>query len=135
MQKRVSALSALCVALMPWLGQTAEPSMPDHAKAVETESKNVAPFKADSNMQAVLDSLAAMNGKPIETLEPAEARTQPTPTDAVMAVPKKQGKDTTPSALVPGVTSTHLHSGRQRTVPCHRLLSRRRLGHRRQECL
>jgi len=105
MQKRVSVLSALCVALMPWLGQTAEPSMPDQAKAVETESKNVAPFKADSDMQAVLDALAAMNGKPIETLEPAEARTQPTPTDAVMAVLKKQGKDTTPSALVPGVTS------------------------------
>ena len=63
-------------------------------------------YQADADMQMVLDTLAAMNGKPIETLEPTEARKQPTPTDAVMAILKKQGKDTSPTALVPGVTST-----------------------------
>lgn len=62
-------------------------------------------YKADADMQSVLDTLAGLGGKPIETLEPAEARKQPTPTDAVVAVLKKQGKDTTPTALVPGVTS------------------------------
>ncbi len=62
-------------------------------------------YKAGHDMQEVLDALAAMNGKPIETLEPAEARKQPTPTDAVMAVLKKRGMDTKPTALVPGVTS------------------------------
>lgn len=62
-------------------------------------------FKADSDMQAVLDQLASMGGKPIETLTPAEARKQPTPADAVMALLKKEGKDTSPTALVPGVTS------------------------------
>lgn len=62
-------------------------------------------FKADADMQAVLDALAGLNGKPIENLEPAEARKQPTPTDAVMVVLKQQGKDTAPTALVPGVTS------------------------------
>ncbi len=62
-------------------------------------------YPADADMQRVLDALAALNGKPLETLEPAEARKQPTPTDAVMAVLKQQGKDTAPSALVPGVTS------------------------------
>jgi hypothetical protein len=46
-----------------------------------------------------------LKGQPIETPAPAEARKQPTPTDAVMAVLKKQGEDTTPSALVPGVTN------------------------------
>lgn len=56
-------------------------------------------------MQAVLDELAALGGKPIETLTPEEARRQPTPADAVMALLKKQGKDTTPTALVPGVSS------------------------------
>jgi len=56
-------------------------------------------------MQQVLDTLGSMNGKPIETLEPAEARKQPTPADAVMAILKKRGTDTSPAALVPGVTS------------------------------
>lgn len=39
-------------------------------------------------MQVVIEKLASLGGKPIETLEPAEARMQPTPTDAVMAVMK-----------------------------------------------
>ena len=62
-------------------------------------------YKADADMQGVLDALAALGGKPIESLDPSEARRQPTPTDAVKAILKKQGKDTTPTALVPGVTS------------------------------
>ena len=62
-------------------------------------------YKADGDMAAVLKELAALNGKPIETLDPAEARKQPTPADAVMAILKKKGKDTSPTALVPGVTS------------------------------
>ncbi|HUQ83886.1 MAG TPA: alpha/beta hydrolase [Gemmatimonadaceae bacterium] len=63
------------------------------------------PTKADASMQPVLDQLGSLGGKPIETLTPAEARQQPTPKDAVMAMLVKQGKDTTPAALVPGVTS------------------------------
>ena len=70
-----------------------------------TRAKTGTTYKADADMQSVLDALAALDGKPIETLTPAEARRQPTPTDAVMAVLKKQGKDTTPTALVPGITS------------------------------
>lgn len=62
-------------------------------------------YKADADMQAVLDELAALGGKPIETLSPEEARKQPTPSDAVISLLKKQGKDTSPTALVPGVTS------------------------------
>lgn len=61
--------------------------------------------KADADMQAVLDQLGAMGGKPIKSLRPEEARRQPTPADAVMTVLKKQAKDTTPTALVPGVSS------------------------------
>ena len=37
------------------------------------------PPKAESHMQKVLDALAALGGKPIETLTPEEARKQPTP--------------------------------------------------------
>ncbi len=62
-------------------------------------------FKADGDMKEVLTTLTGLGGKPIETLEPAEARKQPTPTDAVMAILKKQGKRTAPTELVPGVTS------------------------------
>ncbi len=53
-------------------------------------------LKPDPQMQAVLDELAKLGGKPIETLTPAEARKQPTPTDAVMALLKAQGKPTDP---------------------------------------
>lgn len=62
-------------------------------------------YKADADMQAVLDELKSLGGKPIETLTPEEARKQPTPADAVKALLTKQGKDTSPTALVPGVTS------------------------------
>ena len=40
-------------------------------------------------MQVVIEQLARLGGKPIETLSGAEARMQPTPTDAVMAVMKE----------------------------------------------
>lgn len=58
--------------------------------------------KPESDMQAVLDQLASLHPKPIETLSPPEARKQPTPTDAVKALLTKMGKPTTPP---PGVTS------------------------------
>ena len=51
------------------------------------------PAKADRRMQDVLDTLASLGGKPIETLSPQEARQQPTPTDAVKAMLTKEGKD------------------------------------------
>ncbi len=44
-------------------------------------------------MQAVLDKLASLGGKPIETLSAEDARKQPTPADAVMALIKDQKKD------------------------------------------
>ena len=62
-------------------------------------------FTADADMQMVLDSLASLGGKPIENLPAAEARMQPTVTDAVKALLVRQGKSTDPSVLVPGVTS------------------------------
>ena len=70
--------------------------------------RDTMPARPDSQMQAVLDELAALGGKPIETLTPAEARRQPTPADAVAALLRKQGKPTTPES---GVTAT------DRTIP------------------
>lgn len=50
----------------------------------------------DADMAEVLAVLAGMNGKPIENLEPAEARKQPTPTDAVMKIIKDRKLDARP---------------------------------------
>ena len=68
-------------------------------------------YSAAADMQTVLDQLAALGGKPIETLSPAQARMQPTPADAVKALLIKQGRSTEPTELVPGVSS------RDRTIP------------------
>ena len=103
--KRVFAV-VLCssvatgAALLPDVASAA-----DKPAASAAQQKTGTAPKADADMQAVLDELAQLGGKPIETLTPAEARKQPTPSDAVMSLLKKQGKDTSPSALVPGVTS------------------------------
>lgn len=64
------------------------------------------PAKPDAQMQAVLDQLAALGGKPITTLTPAEARKQPSPADAVKALLTKQGKSTAPDSSVATVDRT-----------------------------
>lgn len=58
------------------------------------------PPKAEAHMQKVLDALKSLNGKPIETLSPEEARKQPTPADAVKKVLSDMGKSTAPEAGV-----------------------------------
>ena len=55
--------------------------------------------KPDPQMKAVLTSLAALHGRPIEKLTPQEARKQPTPADAVKALLKKQGESTAPEPV------------------------------------
>jgi len=63
------------------------------------------PAKPDHPMQNVLDELASLGGKPIETLSPQEARLQPTPTDAVKSLVMKAGGD--PNAEL-GVKTTDM---------------------------
>lgn len=55
--------------------------------------------RPDPQMQAVLDQLEALGGKPIESLSAEEARKQPTPADAVKALLKKQGKSIAPEPV------------------------------------
>lgn len=55
--------------------------------------------KPDPEMKTVLDALASLGGKPIETLSPAEARKQPTPADAVKKVLQQQGRSTEPEPV------------------------------------
>ena len=57
------------------------------------------PPKANKEMQAVLDHLSALGGKPIEQLTPQEARQQPTPADAVKALLQKRGQSTAPEPV------------------------------------
>ena len=67
-----------------------------------------APMRAASDMQAVLDQLAALGVKPIETLTPVRARTQPSAADAARAVMRRQGQSTAPD---PAVTTQDLPYG------------------------
>ena len=55
--------------------------------------------KANKEMQAVLDQLTALGGRPIEQLTPQEARQQPTPADAVKALLKLRGRSTAPEPV------------------------------------
>ena len=73
--------------------------------AQQAMAKTGTKYKANAEMQEVLDALAAMHPKPIESLGVAQARTQPTPADAVNVVLQKEGKSPDPDKLVPGVTS------------------------------
>lgn len=66
------------------------------------------PPKASPDMQKVLDALAGLGGKPIETLTPAQARMQPTPADAVKIVMQGRGMPTAPD---PSVTTTDMPYG------------------------
>ncbi len=53
----------------------------------------------DAQMKAVLDELATLGPKPLDTLTPEEARRQPTPADAVMALLTRQGKSKAPEPV------------------------------------
>ena len=81
------SLSIGAAALAPAAHAADKPAMSTAMQKTGTQ------FKADADMQAVLDELASLNGKPIESLTPEEARKQPTPADAVMSLLKKKGKD------------------------------------------
>ena len=62
--------------------------------------------KTDPDMAKVLATLASLNGKPIESLSPAEARKQPTPTDAVMQIIKDEKRKVDPHAGIK-VSNSH----------------------------
>jgi len=69
-------------------------SIVDENKEVKLEPKGPAPEWGKDikpEMAVVIEKLASLGGKPIETLDAPEARKQPTPTDAVMAVMKDHG--------------------------------------------
>ena len=82
----VSVLALTAAACSP---KTGAPKTTGDTPAAATQTTEAG--KADADMQAVLDKLASLGGKPIETLSPEEARKQPTPTDAVKALMAEKG--------------------------------------------
>ncbi len=65
----------------------------------KAKGRPMTPPTPTPRMQQVLDELAALGGKPIETLSPEEARLQPTPADAVKKLLGKEGKPTDPEPV------------------------------------
>lgn len=68
-------------------------------------AKATAAVRADEDMKAVFDEFLSLKPAAIEKCTPQEARAQPTPTDAVKSLLRKEGRDTSPEALVPGVSA------------------------------
>ncbi|MGZ9109470.1 MAG: alpha/beta hydrolase [Micavibrio sp.] len=61
--------------------------------------------RASPEMKKILDALENLGPKPVERLRPADARKQPTPTDAVGAVLRDMGKDPAQMKKASGVTT------------------------------
>jgi len=97
-----SASALALVACAPKEPEVAVSPTPAPAPAEPAAPATPAPAQADADMGEVLAKLASLGGKPIETLEPAEARKQPTPADAVMALMKDKNID---PASMPKVTT------------------------------
>ena len=82
-------------------------SDPGKGKADTTRTSTLEPIGGkpawapdiDKTMFAILQRLDSMGGKPVEGLTPAEARRQPTPTDAVMALVRENKVPVPPSAV------------------------------------
>lgn len=72
---------------------------PAYAQDTKSPSKEELMGEMDADMKAVMSKLTELGAKPLETLTPEEARSQPTPGDAVMAVRKEKGKPVDPIKL------------------------------------
>lgn len=107
-RKWVLVVSALCAATM-LAGCARDPEKRSVSELAVSGTKSM--LRTDSDMQKVLNKLASFDAKALEKTLPAQARQQPTVADAVKGVLADQKRDSTPTALVPGVTS------RDTTVP------------------
>jgi acetyl esterase len=87
----VAALIVLGCAPTPDQRKTAKVEKPETAAKAEQKAPQPAP-----QMQAVLTELQKLGAKPVEKLTPEQARTQPSPADAVKSLLKAQGKSTEP---------------------------------------
>ena len=90
---RIAALPVI-LAAGPAAAQSIEadatPPTPEEVMALP-EGDSGTMERADEDMGRVLEALMALDGEPIATLSPEEARQQPTPADAVMKVIEEDG--------------------------------------------
>jgi acetyl esterase/lipase len=84
------ALLGACQPMRP--AASPEPDVPAGSAAFQMA-------RPDPQMQAVLDQLAALGARPVETLTPEQARRQPSPADAVMALLQRTGRNTAPEPV------------------------------------
>lgn len=99
----VSAVSA--VALLN--GCARDPEKRSVSELAVSGTKSM--LRTDSDMQKVLNKFASFDAKALEKTTPAEARLQPTIADAVKGVLADQKRDSTPTALVPGVSTRDIN--------------------------
>ena len=93
MLKPQSVITSLCcAALVACAGSNVDPNS-------EAAQANEPKPAANAEMQAVLDEMAALGAKPLQTLTVAQARAQASPADAVKSLLAKQGKSTAPEPV------------------------------------
>jgi len=97
----VAAVAAAGLATLA--GCARDPEKPTLSELAVSSTKSL--FRTDSDMQKVLNAQAAFDPKAIEKTTPDEARKQPTVADGVKRVLADQKRDSSPTALVPGVTT------------------------------
>jgi acetyl esterase/lipase len=106
--RQILVLSAGCAALLMAAPSVAQSNSPSAKPPPFTAPSPMRPKPAAPDMQAVLDALKQLGGKPIETLSPAQARMQPSPADAVKKVMAARHMPTAPD---PSVTTTDMAYG------------------------
>ena len=82
---RASILALACCAALAGVVSAREPA----SASEQAMQKMVPPPPANAKMQKVLDALASLEPKPIETLTPEEARKQPSIAEAALKVKKE----------------------------------------------
>jgi acetyl esterase/lipase len=80
--------------------RNAQPTLGDRIKSAVDAVTGNPTAKADTDMRHVIDALSALGAKSIEKLQPAEARQQPSASDAAMKVLRDQGLSTLPDPRV-----------------------------------
>ncbi|WP_197979658.1 alpha/beta hydrolase [Pseudomonas sp. CFBP 13602] len=96
---------ALCAAgvAMALSGCARDPEKRSVSELAVSGTKSM--FRTDSDMQTVLNKFASFDAKAVEKITAVEARQQPTIADAVKGVLADEKRDSTPTVLVPGVTT------------------------------
>ena len=99
--KKVARAAALMGLFVSGASAHAQSAMSINAAPPPPPAKTATmPPAAAADMQAVLDAIASMNPKPIETLTPVKARIQPSATDGAKAVMRAKGMSTAPDPAV-----------------------------------